>query len=174
MAKSEFGRVLREVRNAVHMTQQQLAAAVSRRSMAVHRWEQLGTVPHLEDRIRIIQALAAAPRADLERLAVASGTTLRAAGIEEPAPPALPSPVVASPSPAPAAPASLSPLAQGLVDDAVREAAEELETTPQQLRPALSRMLDRIARAGVPIEAATRMVLGVPKKPEKSAPTKRA
>jgi hypothetical protein len=30
-------------------------------------------------------------------------------------------------------------------------------------------MLDRIARAGVPIEAATRMVLGVPKKPEKGA-----
>ena len=51
-----------------------------------------------------------------------------------------------------------------MVDDAVREAAEDLEVAPQQLRPALSRMLDRIARAGVPIEAATRMVLGVPKK----------
>jgi hypothetical protein len=56
--------------------------------------------------------------------------------------------------------------AQQTVDDALREMAEELELLPKALRPSLSRMLERLARAGVPMDAASRMVLGVPKKPE--------
>jgi transcriptional regulator with XRE-family HTH domain len=163
MGKGEFGVVLREVRTGLHMTQRQLAAALGRRPMAVNRWEMGAMVPRLEDRLRVLHALDDAPRADLERLAIAAGTTLRAAGFEdEPAPPPAAAPSAAPLAPPP--PSTLSPLAQAMVDDAVREAAEDLEVAPQKLRPALSRMLDRIARAGVPIEAATRMVLGVPKR----------
>jgi hypothetical protein len=54
--------------------------------------------------------------------------------------------------------------AQTVVDDAVREAAEDLDVTPRALRPILSHLIDRAARAGVPLDAAARMVLGVPKK----------
>ncbi len=148
------------------MTQRQLAASVGKRPTQVYRWEQLRVVPRLEVRMGVIRALAEAPREVLARLAAASDVTLESLGLVPP-PPAPPPPPVATTTPvAPPVPAApkLDASAQTVVDDALREAGEEIDVSPRVLRPALSRMLDRMARAGVPMDAAARMVLGVPKK----------
>jgi transcriptional regulator with XRE-family HTH domain len=172
-SRSEFGLAVAAARDAVHLTQRQLAARVGKKPTQVYRWEQLRVVPRLEDRMRVIQALAEAPHDVLARLAAASDVTLESLGLAPPPPPpptpvATTTPQVAAPqAPAPKLEASV----QTVVDDALREAGEEIDVSPRVLRPALSRMLDRIARAGVPIDAAARMVLGVPKK-EPKAPAK--
>jgi transcriptional regulator with XRE-family HTH domain len=165
--ESEFGIALFQARFALHLTQPQVAARVGKGLTAVHRWEKQGVVPHLEDRIRVVRALAQAPPAMLKRLADASGVSLESLGLAPRPAPAPPPPVLQPPSLSP--PTALDPSAQTIVDDALREAAEEIDASPKTLRPALSRMLDRIAKAGVPIDAAARMVLGVPKKDAKDA-----
>jgi hypothetical protein len=112
----------------------------------------------MEVRITVLRLLETATRPLLETLAAESEVDLATIGMGAPPPPV----VVASP-PVAVAP-TIPPTAQATVDDALREAAEEIEVTPKLLRPALSRMLDRLARGGVPMDAAARMVLGVPKK----------
>jgi transcriptional regulator with XRE-family HTH domain len=161
-SRSEFGLAVAAARDAVHITQRQLAAKVGKKPTQVYRWEQLRVMPHLEDRMRVIQALAEAPHV-LARLAAASDVTLESLGLAPPSPVATTTLVTTPPAPAPKLDAS----AQTLVDDALREAGEEIDVSPRVLRPALSRMLDRMARAGVPMDAAARMVLGVPKKEAK-------
>jgi transcriptional regulator with XRE-family HTH domain len=175
-SRSEFGLAVAAARDALHITQRQLAARVGKKPTQVYRWEQLRVVPRLEDRMRLIQAMAEAPHDVLARLAAASDVTLESLGMAPPPPPPPPPspppatttpPLVAAAPPAPAP--KLEASVQTVVDDALREAGEEIDVSPRLLRPALSRMLDRIARAGVPIDAAARMVLGVPKKDAKDA-----
>ncbi len=152
------------------MTQRQLAATVGKRPTQVYRWEQLRVVPRHEVKVRVLRALAEAPREVLARLAAASDVTLESLGLAPP-PAAPPPPAVAAPTPvAPPVPPApkLDASAQTVVDDALREAGEEIDVSPRVLRPALSRMLDRMARAGVPMDAAARMVLGVPRKEPKA------
>jgi hypothetical protein len=58
---------------------------------------------------------------------------------------------------------SIGPTAQRAIDDAVRELAEELDVAASVIRPGLSRFLGSLAEAAVPVDAAARMVLGLPK-----------
>jgi hypothetical protein len=111
----------------------------------------------MDVRVTVLRLLADATRPLLETLATEAEVDLASIGLGPPPPAAVAPPPVAV---APAIPAA----AQATVDDALREAAEEIEVAPKLLRPALSRMLDRLARGGVPMDAASRMVLGVPKK----------
>jgi transcriptional regulator with XRE-family HTH domain len=166
MAKTTtFGEALETARESIGMSKTQLAYAVRVLGNTAYRWEKQGTMPVMEMRIKILRTLAAAPRALLEALAEESGVTLESIGMALPPPPPPPAPILptapASQGAAPPVPAN----AQATIDDAVREAAEEIDVSPKLLRPALSRMLDRLARTGVPLDAASRMVLGVPKKP---------
>ncbi|MGO8999947.1 MAG: helix-turn-helix domain-containing protein [Polyangiaceae bacterium] len=148
-----FGVALTKAREAAGLSQTQIASRLRTLPNTVHRWEKRRSIPSMEVRIALLRLLAEAPRALLEDLAEEANVDLASIGMGPPPPP-----VTALPS--------LSPTAQATVDDALREAAEEIDVTPRVLRPALSRMLDRLARSGVPIDAAARMVLGVPKKAE--------
>ena len=161
MQPSGFGIALRRAREAAGLSQADVALNLQKAAITVHRWETKGTLPTFEDRVKLLQRLANAPRPLLADLANAGKVAL-----ESVLP--LPPPPVASPPPPPAAPASTAKVmdanAQTVVDDALREAAEDLDVAPRALRPVLSRLLDRIGRAGVPMDAAARMVLGVPKR----------
>ena len=147
-----FGVALTKAREAAGLSQTQIASRLRTLPNTVHRWEKRRSIPSMEVRIALLRLLAEAPRALLEDLAEEANVDLASIGMGPPPPP-----VTALPS--------LSPTAQATVDDALREAAE-IDVTPRVLRPALSRMLDRLARSGVLIDAAARMVLGVPKKAE--------
>jgi DNA-binding XRE family transcriptional regulator len=155
---STFGVALMNAREATGLSQTELAARLRTLPNTVYRWEKRRSKPPMEKRIALIRALADAPRALLDELADESGVDLLAIGMGPP-PPAVPAAVPLVP-----VPSAITATTQTMVDDALREAAEEIEVSPKVLRPALSRMLDRLARGGVPIDAASRMVLGVPKK----------
>ena len=164
MAKpSTFGAALTSAREATGMSQTSIASHFDTYPNTVYRWERRRTMPSMEVRMELLKLLEDAPRPLLEALARESGVDLASIGMGLP-PPARPAAPPAAAAPLPPAPAAIPATAQSMVDDALREAAEEVEVSPKVLRPALSRMLDRLARGGVPIDAAARMVLGVPKK----------
>jgi len=148
---NEFGNAMRDARVACGLTRVGLAKRIGNGTTAIYRWEKGTLVPALESRLRVVNGLKNAPRPMLERLA-------RAADVSLP-----PAPVAAAPA-SQGTPEALGASVQSLVDDALREAAEDADVSPKLLRPALSRMLDRLAKARVPMDAAARMVLGVPKK----------
>ncbi len=154
-----FAAALTLAREATRMSKSDIAREIGTYPNTVYRWERHDSRPSMEVRIRLLQILRDAPRPLLESLAAESEVDLVSIGLTPPAPPPPPVPAVA-----PAQPAAIPASAQAMVDDALREAAEEIDVTPKLLRPAMSRMLDRLARGGVPIDAAARMVLGVPKK----------
>ncbi len=167
MDLDEFGVALRRAREAAGLTQSAVARHLHKTALTVHRWEMQNVRPTFEDRVTLLRTLAKAPRPLLAELATASEVQLDSVLPLPPPPAPVPPPVaVASAPPAKVMDAN----AQTVVDDAVREAAEDLELSPRVLRPVLSRFLDRVARASVPMDAAARMVLGVPKKepPEKN------
>jgi transcriptional regulator with XRE-family HTH domain len=162
---TSYGVALTKAREAAGLSQTQVAARLRTYPNTVHRWERQQTRPAMGTRIALLRMLESAPRDLLEDLAEESNVELASIGLAPPAP------AVAAGSPA--SPSSPIPAtAQTLVDDALREAAEEMNVLPVLARPALSRMLDRLARGGVPIDAAARMVLGVPKKVPISGATK--
>jgi DNA-binding XRE family transcriptional regulator len=156
-----FAEALTVAREGAHLSKTQLAHALRTYPNSVYRWEKQNVVPSVETRIEILRALARAPRRQIERLAAHAQVDLASIGMGAP----VPAPPVVAQAPAPPVPPVIPATAQATVDDALREAAEEIDVAPKVLRPALSRMLDRLARAGLPLDAAARMVLGVPKKP---------
>jgi transcriptional regulator with XRE-family HTH domain len=160
---SPFAAALTAARQAAGVTQTQIARELELYPNQVHRWEKQGTFPSMEKRIAVLRMLKGAPRALLDELARQSDVTLESIGMGLPPPPP-PSPPAHAAAASPATAPPMAANAQATIDDAVREAAEEMDVSPKVLRPALSRMLDRLARTGVPIDAAARMVLGVPKK----------
>jgi hypothetical protein len=163
MSAEDFGEALRHAREAAGLTQAALARHLKKTPVSAHRWETQGVRPPYEARVEILRFLAKAPRPLLEALADMSDVDLDSVLPLPPAPvPVPPAPHVAAAPPLPAK--VMLANAQTLLDDAVREAAEDLDVSPRVLRPVLSRLLDRAARAGVPVDAAARMVLGVPKK----------
>jgi transcriptional regulator with XRE-family HTH domain len=149
-----FGVALTKAREAAGLSQTQIAAKLGRGPNTVHRWEKRRSIPSMEVRIALLRLLADAPRSLLEDLADESKVDLASIGMGPPV----------AEAPSAASTAAIQAGAQTMVDDALREAAEEMNVLPMVARPALSRMLDRLARGGVPIDAAARMVLGVPKK----------
>jgi transcriptional regulator with XRE-family HTH domain len=157
---SSFGAALTMAREAARMSKTDIALALSTLPNTVYRWETTKARPSMEVRIKLLRVLSDAPRDKLQQLADEAEVSLASIGLGAPPPPAA-NPAVPPPAPAPP---PIPAGAQAIVDDAVREAAEELDLAPKALRPVLSRMLDRLARAGVPVDAAARMVLGVPKK----------
>jgi transcriptional regulator with XRE-family HTH domain len=169
---SSFGVALRSAREAAGLSQTRVAHEMRTYPQTVHRWEKSSSIPTMEVRIALVRLLKDAPRPLLEELAEESNLDLASLGMEPP-PPAAPAPsaplAAPAPPPPPAPPPVIPATAQAMVDDALREAAEEIDVAPRALRPALSRMLDRLARGGVPMDAAARMVLGVPKKPAATA-----
>ncbi len=147
-------------RESTGMTQTDIAMELKTYPNTVYRWERRNSMPAMEVRVKLLRLLEGAPRPLLQALASESGVQLASIGMGGAAAAA---PAVQA-APAPAVVAAIPASAQATVDDALREAAEEIEVSPKVLRPALSRMLDRLARGGVPMDAAARMVLGVPKK----------
>lgn len=164
---SPFGEAVLALRTHLRISQREVGQSLGTYSNTVYRWETSTAIPSMEMRIALLRLFKAGPRPLLEALATASNVSLESAGI------AKAEPVVASAAPLPTAPPAppLPPTAQTTVDDAVREAAEEIDVSPKALRPVLSRMLDRLAKSGVPMDAAARMVLGVPKKAPPARPS---
>ena len=163
-----FGVALTRAREALGLSQTAVALHLETNPNTVHRWERRGFTPAMEKRIELLRFLKNVPPPLLEMLAAESDISLASIGL---APVAVP--VTAAPVPAPwLAPAPVPASAQATVDNAVREAAEEIDIAPKVLRPALSRLLDQLAKGGVPMDAAARMVLGVPKR-EKQDPAKK-
>ncbi len=165
MAKSDatptFGSAFLRARAVLRIGRGDVAHACRVTMRTVARWEADESWPTLEDRHLLLRLYSKLPREDLHSMAALAQTTLAAAGIPE-------TPVAAPPSPGPLPPAPFSAAAQKVVDDAIREAAEDLGLVARDLRPVASRLFDARARAGVTPEAAARMVLGIPKRPEKT------
>jgi transcriptional regulator with XRE-family HTH domain len=168
---SSFGVALSKARESLGLSQTQIARHFQTYPNTVYRWERTRSIPSMEMRIELLKLLKNAPREHLEALAAEANVELETIGLGvPPAPSPAPVPPAAPPQPtAPPLPAPVPATAQQTVDDALREMAEELELLPKALRPSLSRMLERLARTGVPMDAASRMVLGVPKKPSGAA-----
>ena len=133
------------VRSALGLTQERVAQLHGVSTRTVERWSLGHTLPSLHDRTQLLRTLRDAPRALLEDLARASGTTLEAAGL------------------APARPATETPAGRRAVDEAVRELADDLDLTASALRPGLGRFLAALAKADVSVAAAARMVPGAQK-----------
>jgi transcriptional regulator with XRE-family HTH domain len=149
-----FAEALEAVRKSLRLTQRRVAQLHGVSPRTVERWVLSETTPSLHERLSLLRTLRDAPLPLLEALARASGTTLEAAGMA-------PRPSTA----VQAAPRAIGPSAQRAIDDAVRELAEELDVAASVVRPGLSRFLGSLAEASVPIDAAARMVLGLPKPP---------
>ncbi|MGO8996470.1 MAG: helix-turn-helix domain-containing protein [Polyangiaceae bacterium] len=157
-APATFADAFEAVRKSLHLTQRRVAELHGVSPRTVERWVLRETTPPLHERIKLLRTLRDAPLPLLETLARVSGTTLDAAGIA-------PAPHASTPPP----PTSLllhqsiGASAQRVIDDAVRELADELDLTANTIRPGLSRFLGALAGAGAPVDAAARMVLGLPR-----------
>lgn len=149
---TSFADALEAVRKSLHLTQRRVAELHGVSPRTVERWVLRETTPPLHERLSLLRTLRDAPLPLLEKLARASGTTLEAAGMA-PAQPSAAAPSITG----------IGPTTQRAIDDAVRELADELDVAASTIRPGLSRFLGSLAGAGVPVDAAARMVLGVPK-----------
>jgi hypothetical protein len=148
-----FADALEAVRKSLQLTQRRVAELHGVSPRTVERWVLRETTPPLHERLSLLRTLRDAPLPLLETLARASGTTLEAAGMVR-------GPTAGAPS---LGAPSIGPSAQRAIDDAVRELAEELDVAASAIRPGLSRFLGSLAEAAVPVDAAARMVLGLPK-----------
>jgi transcriptional regulator with XRE-family HTH domain len=158
-----FGSAFGRARRALGIQRDTVAGACGVRPRTVSRWENDQNSPSLADRHRLLHVVLDAPLEQLEELARLAGTTLDAAGIEV-LPPDEPT-VVALPAAAPAPQALPGPTAQKAIDDAIREAAEELNVRAGDLRAAAGKLLAAIRGTGATLEEATRMVLARPPPP---------
>jgi hypothetical protein len=152
-----FAEAFEAVRKSLHLTQRRVAELHGVSPRTVERWVLRETTPPLHERIKLLRTLRDAPLPLLETLARVSGTTLDAAGIASQSTPP-PASLFLSPMPQ-----SIATTAQRVIDDAVRELADELDLTANTIRPALSRFLGALAEVGAPVDAASRMVLGLPR-----------
>jgi hypothetical protein len=112
----------------------------------VARWADGDCEPSVQRKTAVIQRLhdsGRLPKALLDKLADDVGLTAWQLGLEPPPPPDF------TPSPA----------TQKVLDDAVREAAEELAVDPRALRPVLSRVFAALVRYEIPVGAAVEMVV---------------
>ncbi len=151
-----FGAALRRARAVLRLDRATVARACRVGVRTVSRWESDHSWPGLEVRQAVLRVHARLPSPQLQELAQLAETTLAAAGIHE------------EPAPAPAPVILFSPSAQKAIDDAIREAAEDLGVHARELRPVASRFLDALARAGVSAEVGARMAIGIPKRPGKA------
>ncbi len=159
---------LRAAREALHVDRAIAAKACDVVPRTLSRWEAGASWPPLEDRFTLLRLLIDLPLPELEKLADLAMTTLGAAQTT-----VVPHPDdVVAPASVVLAPPSAS--AQKVLDDALREAAEDLAVHAAALRPVASRLLDAIAKTGGTLDVAARMVIGILKRPEKPvvAPTR--
>jgi transcriptional regulator with XRE-family HTH domain len=149
-----FGTILVAARTAAGVSRSEIAKECDVEPRTVARWEADENDPSTDAKWLILHLLhesGRAPRPLLEQLADASDIALWQLGIDPP-----PHAAPAAPPPAPVAP---SPAARKAIDDAVREAAEDLGVDPRTLRPVLRRLLEAIAATGVGTEDAARLVV---------------
>jgi transcriptional regulator with XRE-family HTH domain len=141
-----FGAALLAARKAARVTRAELAKEMDLLPRTISRWETGQNVPDSTRRELVIHALyrtGRVPRALLEQLADAAYTRLWMLGIEaRPAAPWVPTPAHAK-----------------IVDDAIRQAAEDLGIQARALRPAVSKLLGALARGGIPAGAAAELAL---------------
>jgi hypothetical protein len=144
--KQAYGALLGQAIALARLRPYEVAKACEVVTRTVARWQAGQTQPNPFQQRNIVFLLhetGRVPRAMLEELASASADDLVSLGLESP------------PAKRPVAP----PNAQKVVDDAVREAAEELSLDPKVLRPVVSRLYQAIAEGNVPADAAARLVV---------------
>jgi hypothetical protein len=147
-----FGAALLAARLAARVSRAQIAATCGVLPRTVARWEAGENDPDATSRelaILFLDGTGCLPRPLLEQLAESGHAPLWSLGIEPPPGATVAKASVFVPSAA----------SQKVVDDAIREAAEDLAIPAPSLRPVVSRLLEAIARGGVPADAAARMAI---------------
>ena len=136
---------------ATGVTRNAIARACGVLPRTVARWEDGDVEPLLATKIQIINTLHDSeklPQDLLERLCKNIGIDAWRLGL----------------APVPSTPFTPSPATTKVLDDAVREAAEELSIDVKTLRPVASRLFEALATYEIPPAAAAQMVLKPAKK----------
>ena len=144
--KKAYGALLTRAIRMARLDPYEIAKPCQVVTRTVARWQAGETQPNPFQQRNIVHLLhetGRVPRAMLEELALASADDLVSLGLESP------------PPKRPAAPLN----AQKVIDDAVREAAEELSLEPKVLRRVASRLYQAIAEGNVPADAAARLAV---------------
>lgn len=132
-----MGNALREARLDLRLSQEELGAKLLVCRATVTAWECGRTVPPMEQRARVLEAIRGGPPATYERLA-------RAFGFHAVSPASTPVPT--------AGPRDAATL-RAAMTNAVRAAADDLDVAPSVVRRTLAAVLRRTKELGVAPEA---------------------
>ena len=146
-----FGAVLLAARTAAKVTRAELAKGLDVLPRTVARWEADENTPSTTDMQLILHFLhetGRLPRPLLDEYAKVTYLSPWTLGID----------------PLPEVRFVPTPAHQKAIDDAIREAAEDLEIEPRTLRPVASRLFAALAKSGIPANAAAGMAVARAKK----------
>jgi hypothetical protein len=144
--EAHFGHLLLLAMQMTGVTRAQIAHACHVNSRTVARWENAENDPPLQAKTHAIDVLVESGKLDPKLLELLTGNVgLEPWSLGYQAPPA--------PEFTPSA------ATRKVLDDAVREAAEELAVDPRVLRPALSKLLRALVQYEIPPGAAAEMVV---------------
>ena len=133
-----FGVTLRQIRDALRLTQPELGARLGVSQRTITRWEVHGDLPPLGQRKHLATSFPDVPHA--LRAALARSLELDEAFVAGHAAPPAPAPVAQAPSP-------------GALDGAFLELAERIGVAPGPLRAALVDFLRRAEAMGLTVQA---------------------
>jgi transcriptional regulator with XRE-family HTH domain len=137
-ARSLLAQALREARQTVGLTQEELGRQLGLNGRAIYRWERDETAPSDLNLRRVVQVIAA--------LHEAAGSKLSAAIANQAAPSASDAPPT---SPLPAVSTAQS---RALIERGVFNMADELDVAPRRVRSALSHWLRRVREANLALD----------------------
>jgi hypothetical protein len=140
--------LVKAVRHALTMSQNDLAKALGWSRRTGQRWAKHGGPSSMvvQDMARLVFPVDAQLAAEV---ALAGGSSLEALGLVRPAPPALPPPRPVLP--------------ERVVDAVVCAAAEAMQVTPQQARPAVLAAFSCAQELGLVVEDVTRVLRKAPR-----------
>jgi transcriptional regulator with XRE-family HTH domain len=147
--------LLGKARQALGVTQAELAVVVQSSKRTVSRWEGGRSTPAEFHMTRLAEAVHPTDPSLAAELAALANETLLSLGLERPPP-------APAPAPAPEPPARSLPSDRDLVDSIVCAAAEAVATTPQAIRPALIAAFDRADSVGLAIAEVRRALRSQP------------
>jgi transcriptional regulator with XRE-family HTH domain len=146
-----FGAVLLAARTAAKVSRAELAKHLDVLPRTVARWEADENYPGgtiIKLILVFLHETGRLPRPLIDEYAEVGHINLWTLGIDPP----------------PTVPFVPTPAHQKAIDDAIREAAEELEIDPRKLRPVAGRLFAALAESGIPADVAAGMAVARAKK----------
>jgi transcriptional regulator with XRE-family HTH domain len=142
-ARSALADALREARQSIGLTQEELGRHIGVKGRAVYRWERDDAQPNRANQRRVVEVIASLHEAAAAKLSAVIADQVKHA------------PVATAPPPRTATPPAAL---RALVEHSVFSVADELDLPPRRVRAALAGWLRRVHAAGLALDVVQREI----------------